>query len=970
MYKSMARLISLFVALLVVQEYAHAAPVIIAAVAATSVEVGLGVMITFNTGIFFASLAVQALSGAFSKPKVPSAAAGSIASQAQDRLHTIRSAVETRKLVFGEVMTSGPLAFAASTGASNEYLHLVILLCEGPIEQIGDVYLNDEKVGALDASGNVTDGRFSGYVRIKKHLGETDQAADADLIAEVNQWTENHNLFGIAYIYIRLKYNSDVFPDGIPNVRGVNKGTLLFDPRTDLTQWSNNVALCWRTYQTARYGLSYTDDEINDPALIAAANICDERVLMASHTVDFTVDASTDKLTFSAGDDLIYETGDGIRLSSTGTLPAPLAALTTYYVIRVDKDEIKLASTYANALSGAAIDITNAGSGIHTADHYDQVRYTANGIIDLGNKPVDILSQLATAAAGANVYSQGVNSFYAGAYVAPTFRAITPDDLRGPMQIMPKMARKDLYNAVRGTFVDPQRFWQPSDFPMVTNSVYEDEDGMQQITRDIDLPFTTNSIRAQRIAKIHLDKSRQSITVNLPCKITCFEVIVWSTVYLDFPDLGWDNKEFKVLKWAIVNGGIDLTLQEEAAASYDWDKGNATIVDPAPNTNLPNAFTVQPPGTPTVIEELYETTNSVGVRSRAIISWTASPDAFVISYQPEYKLSSDTDWIVLPRINNTSIRIDDTAPGDYDFRVKAINVLGAASAYSSASKTILGLTAQPSDVSGFNVIASNGFAQFDWALIDDLDVRIGGRVVVRHSPDDIDTATWEGGTVIKEFHGNQVTGIGPLMTGTYMIKALDSSGNYSANAASFEATEGMVTGFTTVSTLTEHPDFTGSRTNINLFGSGIILGSTTLIDDMTTMIDDWTYIDEIGTISADGSYGFHQVMDLTTVATRRFESHIKALSYDIGDTIDQRLTNIDTWDDFDGAVVNDCNAILYARTTNDNPAGSPVNWSAWTQFRVADFTCRAVEFKLDLATGNSSHNILVSELSVTAKVPV
>jgi len=61
------------------------------------------------------------------------------------------------------------------------------------------------------------------------------------------------------------------------------------------------------------------------------------------------------------------DTGLPIQLSTTGTLPSGLTAATTYYVIRVDANTISLATTYANAVAGTAIDITAAaGGGTHT----------------------------------------------------------------------------------------------------------------------------------------------------------------------------------------------------------------------------------------------------------------------------------------------------------------------------------------------------------------------------------------------------------------------------------------------------------------------------------------------------------------------------------------------------------------------------------------------------------------------------
>ena len=59
---------------------------------------------------------------------------------------------------------------------------------------------------------------------------------------------------------------------------------------------------------------------------------------------------------------------------------------------------------------------------------------------------------------------------------------------------------------------------------------------------------------------------------------------------------------------------------------------------------------------------------------------------------------------------------------------------------------------------------------------------------------------------------------------------------------------------------------------------------------------------------------------------------------------------------------------LLAGLSDDDPAGSPT-WSAWMPFFVADFTCRAAKFKLDLASGSATHNIAVSTLAIDIKVP-
>jgi hypothetical protein len=62
-----------------------------------------------------------------------------------------------------------------------------------------------------------------------------------------------------------------------------------------------------------------------------------------------------------------FQTGDKVQLTSSGVLPAGLALLTDYYVIRVDANNIKLASSQYNAEWNIPVDITAAaGGGNHT----------------------------------------------------------------------------------------------------------------------------------------------------------------------------------------------------------------------------------------------------------------------------------------------------------------------------------------------------------------------------------------------------------------------------------------------------------------------------------------------------------------------------------------------------------------------------------------------------------------------------
>lgn len=99
-------------------------------------------------------------------------------------------------------------------------------------------------------------------------------------------------------------------------------------------------------------------------------SMINQGMVWSGGTGTFTADAGTDILTLSISN-ANFATGIPITVSTTGTLPAPLVAGTTYYVIRIGSSTtnpgtIKLATTYANAIANIPIDITLAGAPTNT----------------------------------------------------------------------------------------------------------------------------------------------------------------------------------------------------------------------------------------------------------------------------------------------------------------------------------------------------------------------------------------------------------------------------------------------------------------------------------------------------------------------------------------------------------------------------------------------------------------------------
>jgi hypothetical protein len=189
-----------------------------------------------------------------------------------------REATAPQQIVYGEIRKGGTVTFIESTGATNQYLHQIIVLAGHEVNSIGDIYINDEVV-TLDGSGFVTDAKWDSKIRIKKHTGADNQTADSDLVTETSV-TSDFKGQGIAYLYVRMEYDQDVFADGVPLFTAKVQGKKVYDPRTSSTGYSANAALCIRDYLVSAYGLDNSGD-VNDAYFQTAANTCDESVTLA-----------------------------------------------------------------------------------------------------------------------------------------------------------------------------------------------------------------------------------------------------------------------------------------------------------------------------------------------------------------------------------------------------------------------------------------------------------------------------------------------------------------------------------------------------------------------------------------------------------------------------------------------------------------------------------------------------------------
>ncbi len=190
---------------------------------------------------------------------------------------------------YGQCEYAGDIIYAGKSGATGEFLHAVYAMAGHEVEEIGTMKLGEETV-SLDGSGDAT-GKYAGYIHVEKKLGTASQTAFSGLTAAISEWNSNCKAQGRAVVWVRLKWNAELFPSGVGTLRLIRflvKGRKVYDTRTSTTAYSDNAVLCIRDFcASGDWGFKMAASEFNETVINAEANICDENVsLLAGGTED------------------------------------------------------------------------------------------------------------------------------------------------------------------------------------------------------------------------------------------------------------------------------------------------------------------------------------------------------------------------------------------------------------------------------------------------------------------------------------------------------------------------------------------------------------------------------------------------------------------------------------------------------------------------------------------------------------
>ena len=148
-------------------------------------------------------------------------------------------------VVYGTRKVGGNVVFLETSGTDNTYLYMAIVLSEGEITDINQIYVNDNLVtwsGDLadntQVTVNASDSNYykddESLITVEPHFGSDSQTASS-LLSTLSSWGSNHRLQGLSYLALRFTWNSDAF-GSIPTVHSVVKGKKVYNPNLDSTK--------------------------------------------------------------------------------------------------------------------------------------------------------------------------------------------------------------------------------------------------------------------------------------------------------------------------------------------------------------------------------------------------------------------------------------------------------------------------------------------------------------------------------------------------------------------------------------------------------------------------------------------------------------------------------------------------------------------------------------------------------------
>ena len=804
-------------------------------------------------------------------------------------------------VVYGERLIGGTRVFMETSGTDNTYLYMAIVLSEGEINSIEEVRVDDK---AVTFASSLSDG------------------------TEVEVGSGDSNFYKNSESLIRIQpfFGTD----------GQSASSLL----STLSSWGSNHRLRGLCYLALRF--KWNQDAFTGipkvQAKIKGKKVVFYNSSLAAQTAAFKTNPAWCLLDYLTNE----RYGKGVAISEID--------LQSFY------DASVVAETQVTPYSGA--------SDINIFD--------TNTALDTSQKIIDNVREILKGCRGYLPYTEGKYKLVIETTGSAAI-TLTEDDIIGGYNLSIP-TKNERYNRVIVGFVNPDRNFQVDEvqFPPIDDSgltsadqhaTMKTADGGFLLEGRFNFKTITSPYQAEEMAEIILRRSREALTLGLTVSFNAYDLAIGDIVNITHSSLGFSAKAFRVLGITFNEDfTIGLALVEYQASHYTW--ASKAQVSSTPSTNLPNPFTIQPPASVTLSDTLIEY-NDGTVIVALDVAIGASPDSFIDFYQVEYKLSTDSNFIIYAQgsgLNHRVLNVIDQQT--YDVRVKAVNTLGVSSSYVSAQRTIVGAIDPPSDVEDLSCNITGNDAHLSWTQISDLDLAF---YQIRFSAKTDGSGDWLNSVNLVTKVSRPATSITvPARAGTYLIKAVDKLGNFSSNATAVVSNVVSAENFNSITTVNEHPTFAGTKTNVSLSDDSIILNSSELFDSASGLFDaNTTRFFDSGVANADflasGNYAFADVIDIGAKHTVRVTASLTQSARNPDDLFDNRSGLFDSAkSNFDGDTPANCDAHLEIATSDDNST-----FTSFQNFVIGNYTARYLKFRVVLTSSDLASTPVVSAVTVT-----
>lgn len=588
--------------------------------------------------------------------------------------------------------------------------------------------------------------------------------------------------------------------------------------------------------------------------------------------------------------------------------------------------------------------------------------------ISVADEPAEICELIDRCCRGQTAEIGGVWKTRAGGAGLPVF-FFTDDDVlvSQPQELDPFRPLDAVANALTAAWVDPDLLWEGRSTPPLSSPAFELADGLlehdgtgwvrrpRRLLRELALPGVIHRGQADRVVAAEHRDLRRDLTheLTLPPEAIALEpldVVSWTSVRN-----GYTGNLFEVVSTAqptrVLRARVGLREVDPNDDAFDPAQYlTAAAASVTPQRDLPD---LAAPGAPTPTERLYVTRSGA---FQVAVDLIAAPSASAAVAAYRWQRLANGVWLDEALTAEPRAELLDVVPGPLSVRVRA-ETAGRVSAWVATETMTIGAAAPPAAVPSARVESAGGLAVVSWDLHSDVDVRQGGRILVRHSS--AVPPTWDTSTPWAEVSGSATLAVRGLLPGAYLVRALDAGGR--PGPVTVLPTSGATAlAFVALDLLQEDDDFAGTRDGTAVVGGRLQLAGAGRFRDLPDVRAAPSFRYTPGVVAA-GTYQFATGLDLASVRSVRVRREIDLVSAPVTDRFRNRPGRLRDWDTFRGAGGTEGTAWVEVRATDDDPAGSPA-WTSWMRIDAAELRCRALQARAILTTTDTSRTPRLSRL--------